>query len=96
MNLWFIYTKKLPHIYMCDSLFSGLEGSRTPVRKPIPCPSTSVVYRLTFPPQPEDKHPDCFSSFMIRPLTQSFASVVSYIVEAWVLMCRCTRSDCCN
>jgi len=33
---------------------------------------------------------------MIRPLAQSFANVVSYIVEAWILMCRCTRSDCCH
>ena len=43
MNLWFIYTKKLPHIYMCDSLFSGLEGSRTPVRKPLILDFTALL-----------------------------------------------------
>lgn len=75
---------------------SGLDESRTRVRRLIPCPSTRVVYPLTFPPPPGDKHPDGFSSFMIRPLTQSFANVVSHIVEAWILMCECTRSDCCN
>ena len=30
---------------------SGLDGSRTRVQKPIPCPSTSVVHALTFPPR---------------------------------------------
>nr|DAG33695.1 MAG TPA: hypothetical protein [Caudoviricetes sp.] len=33
---------------------------------------------------------------MIRPHAQSFACVVSHIVEAWVLKCECSRSDCCN
>ena len=75
---------------------SGLDGSRTRVRKPIPCPSTSVVYHLTFPLSPEDKHPDDFSSFMIRPHAQSFASVVSHRVEAGILKCECSRADCCN
>jgi len=66
---------------------SGLDGSRTRVQKPIPCPSTSVVYYLTFPPPHENKHPCGFSSFMIRPQVQSLACVVSHIVEAWVLKC---------
>ena len=75
---------------------SGLDGSRTRVRKPIPCPSTSVVYPLTFPLSPGAKHPGDFSSFMIRPHAQSFASVVSHIVEAGILKCECSRADCCN
>ena len=33
---------------------------------------------------------------MIRPTAQSFADVVSYIVEAWVPKCRCSGSDCCQ
>ena len=52
---------------------SGLDGSRTRVRNTIPCPSTSVVYYLTFPLPAENKHPAGFSSFMIRPYAQSFA-----------------------
>ena len=61
---------------------SGPEGSRTPVQKPIPCPSTSIVSYLTFPPLSGNRHPDSFSSFMIRPSVQSLADVVSYRVEA--------------
>nr|DAT97037.1 MAG TPA: hypothetical protein [Caudoviricetes sp.]DAU66879.1 MAG TPA: hypothetical protein [Caudoviricetes sp.] len=33
---------------------------------------------------------------MIRPHAQSLTCVVSHIVEAWVLKCECSRSDCCN
>ena len=76
--------------------FTGLDGSRTRVQKPIPCPSTSVVYSYTFPPPRRNKQPRDFSSFIIRPYAQSFAYVVSHIVEAWVLMCECTRSDYCQ
>ena len=76
--------------------FSGLDGSRTRVQKPIPCPSTSVVHNLTFPLQFRYEHRNCFSSFIIRPRVQSFARVVSHIVEAWVLKCECSRSDCCH
>ena len=72
--------------------FSGLDGSRTRVRNTIPCPSTSVVYYLTFPLPHDNKQPCGFSSFMIRPMAQSFANVVSHIVEAWVLKCECSRS----
>ena len=74
----------------------GPEGSRTPVRKPIPCSSTIIVDCLTFPPVHENQHPCTFSSFMIRPASQSFDTVVSYMFEAWVLKCRCFKSDCCN
>ena len=76
--------------------FSGLDGSRTRVRNTIPCPSTSVVYYLTFPLPHDNKQPCGFSSFMRRPMAQSFANVVSHIVEAWVLKCECSRSDCCH
>ena len=75
---------------------SGLDGSRTRVQKPIPCPSTSVGCHLTFPLPSGDRHPGGFSSFMIRPLAQSLANVVSHMVEAWVLKCECSRSDCCH
>ena len=75
-------------------LISGLDESRTRVRRKIPCPSTSVVYSLTFPPRTGNKHPERFSSFMIRPLSQSFDSVVSHIVEAGFLRCECPRADC--
>ena len=74
----------------------GPEGSRTPVRKPIPCSSTIIVDCLTFPPVHGNQHPCTFSSFMIRPASQSFDTVVSYMFEARVLKCRCFKSDCCN
>ena len=77
-------------------IISGLDGSRTRVQKPIPGPSTSVVCSFTFPPHISYKQDICFSSFMIRPLPQSFGNVVSYRVEAWVLKCRCSKSDCSN
>ena len=80
----FLYTTMLYRVF--DLLrFSGVDGSRTRVQKPIPCPSTSVVYYLTFPLPHDNKQPCGFSSFMIRPMAQSFANVVSHIVEAWVL-----------
>ena len=85
--------KKIMH---CMIFSSGPDGSRTRVRRKIPCPSTSVVYYFTFPPHSENKHPKCFSSFMIRPMPQSFGNVVSHIVEARVLKCECSKSDCCN
>ena len=71
---------------------SGLDGSRTRVQRPIPGPSTSVVYVLTFPPCISHKQDLHFSSFIIRPLPQSFGNVVSYKVETGFLICRCTKS----
>ena len=73
--------------------FYGPDGNRTRVQKPIPCSSTIIVRSLTFPPPDENEHPAGFSSFILRPHTQSFACVVSYKIDAWVLMCRSTRSD---
>ena len=61
-----------------------------------PFSSTIIVDCLTFPPVHENQHPCTFSSFMIRPASQSFDTVVSYMFEAWVLKCRCFKSDCCN
>ena len=58
--------------------------------------SPITVAVLTFPPQHAHRQAYCFSSFMIRPTAQSFADVVSYIVEAWVPKCRCSGSDCCQ
>ena len=75
---------------------SGPDGSRTRVRSPIPCTSTSLVYRLTFPPAAGDRHPTTFSSFMIRPHTQSLACVVSYLVDARFSKNRYKESDSCN
>lgn len=89
----FLYTTMLYRVF--DLLrFSGVDGSRTRVQKPIPCPSTSVVYSLTFPPRPGNKHPEHFSSFMLRPYAQSFAYVVSHMFEAGILRCECPRADC--
>ena len=82
--------------YLQGFLKSGAEGNRTPVRKPIPCSSTIIVSYLTFPPPPGKRHSDGFSSFIIRPYTQSFVYVVSHIVDARVLKCGCLKSDSCH
>ena len=73
--------------------FHGVDESRTRVRKPVHRPSTIIVYSLRFPRQPGNRHPDCFGSFMIRPRAQSFARVVSCMIDARVSACRCTESD---
>ena len=73
----------------CD----GVDESRTRVRKPVHRPSTIIVYSLRFPRQPGNRHPDCFGSFMIRPRAQSFARVVSRMIDARVSACGCTESD---
>ena len=72
---------------------SGPEGNRTPVRKSIPCSSTIIVCYFSFPPPSENRHPDGFSSFILRPQAQSFACVVSRIVDARFFMCGCTKAD---
>lgn len=97
------YTKKEPetadflnrNAYFRLFHLNGPDGNRTRVQKPIPCPSTSVVYCLTFPPRNLNKHNSRFSSFMIRPHTQSLVCVVSHVVEAWLPKRGCFRSDCC-
>ncbi len=87
------YAKK---IAIGDLFAYGADGSRTRVRNPIPCTSTSVVCCLTFPLPGESKHPPGFSSFMIRPHTQSFVCVVSYVVDARLLTHRYARADSCH
>ena len=92
---------KKPHKHwifqqLCGLPKSGAEGNRTPVRKSIPCSSTIIVLYLTFPLPSEKGHPDGFSSFIIRPYAQSFAYVVSHIVDARVLKCGCSKSDSCH
>ncbi len=77
------------------TIISGPEGNRTPVRKSIPCSSTIIVCYLPFPPPSESRHPDGFSSFILRPQAQSFACVVSCIVDARFSMCRCKEADNC-
>ena len=94
-----IYVKKEPETVDCSNQNSfrqnGPDGNRTRVQKSIPCSSTSVVYYFTFPPRNLNKHNSRFSSFMIRPHTQSLICVVSHVVEAWLLKRGCSRSDCC-
>ena len=57
------------------------DGSRTRVRSPFHRSSTSLAYRLTFPPALSGKHPNAFSSFILRPYTQSFVYVVSHLFD---------------
>ena len=75
---------------------NGIDGNRTRVQRPLHRTSTSVVFAFTFPPRHPQRHGCRFSSFIIRLYTQSLVYIVSYIVDAWVLMCRCTRSDNCH
>ena len=83
-------------LVFASASFSGPGGNRTRVQTGIPCTSTIIVHFFTFPPPDENEHPSGFSSFMIRPCTQSLMHVVSYIVDAWVLKCRCLKSDSCH
>ena len=57
-------------------LNNGAEGSRTPVRKPIHCTSTSLANCLTFPPSGLNQHNPDFSRLQYahshEPLTMSF------------------------
>lgn len=48
-----------------------------------------------FPPSDASRHAAEFSSFILRLYPQSFGYIVSYIVDARVLTCRCARSDSC-
>ena len=75
---------------------SGPDGSRTHVRKPIHCTSTIIVGQFGFPRMQEDRHSHIVGSFMIRPYAQSLTYVVSCIVDAQVLKCRCSKSDSCH
>ena len=58
--------------------------------------SPITVCLLTFPPSAAARQATDVSSFILRLYAQSFAYIVSYIVDARVLMCRCTRSDSCH
>lgn len=87
-------TKKEHGTLPCS--LNGPEGNRTPVRKPIPCSSTIIVCYLSFPPSSGSRHPDDFSSFIIRPPGQSLPGVVSYIVDARFSACRCAKADSCT
>ena len=78
---------------------SGVEGSRTPVQKPIPCPSTIIVrysgrtFSRLFPPGSDNEQSVPFGSFMVRPRGQSLARVVSHIVDARIPACECPGAD---
>ena len=74
-------------------LKNGVDESRTRVRKPVHRPSTIIVGSLRFPPPHGNRHPYGFGSFILRPHAQSFACVVSCMLDAWVPKCRCFRSD---
>jgi len=72
---------------------SGVDESRTRVRKPVHRPSTIVVCCLGFPPPPGSRRSDGFGSFMLRPRAQSFARVVSCMIDARITRCRCLVAD---
>ena len=74
-------------------LESGLGGNRTRVQKPIPCTSTIIVRSFSFPLPHGNEHPCGFSSFMVRLAAQSFAVIVSHIVDARSLRCECPGAD---
>ena len=79
-----------------ELMISGLEGSRTPVQKPIQCPSTIIdgfSGSLPFPPPTENSQSIGFSSFMIRPRGQSLPRVVSRFHNAGAAGCGCPPDD---
>ncbi len=85
------YKNKKAHKYGLSK--DGVEGSRTPVQKPIHRPSTIVVRRLGFPLSYGGARSYDFGSFMIRPYTQSFAYVVSCLFDAGIRSDRYIRAD---
>ena len=102
------HTKNIPkHRYFCDWTavrFCRFKWSR---RESNPCPKNYPMYfyRLSwlfrasaalFLSMQANQRPCIVGSFIIRPHTQSLVCVVSYIIDAWVLMCRCTKSDSCH
>lgn len=98
--LFFRYTRQNIFLYMTISYaefvlmrFSGPGGNRTRVQKPIPCTSTIIVRSFTFPLPYGNEHPYGFSSFIIRLSTQSFADIVSHIVDARYLRCGSPGAD---
>ena len=72
---------------------SGPGGNRTRVQKSVPCTSTIIVRSFRFPLPHGNEHPCGVSSFMIRPVAQSFASVVSHMFDAGFPTCECIGSD---
>ncbi len=80
-------------------LFDGVDGSRTRVQKPIPCPSTIIVRYLgrafpgLFPPEAGNEQPAPFGSFILRPCAQSLTHVVSHMVDARIPRCECPGAD---
>ena len=67
---------------MRDSFVYGVEGSRTPVQKPVHRPSTIIVHLLRFPPPDSDRRLSGFGSFILRTYAQSFAYAVSCLFDA--------------
>ena len=59
-------------------------------------PLQSVILLSPFPQFIASRHALNLSSFMIRLHPQSLGCIVSYIVDARVLTCRCVRSDSCH
>lgn len=88
--------KKMPENKHFQALLNGADGIWTRVQKPIPCSSTIIVCSLTFPPSAGSRHPADFSSFILRPYRQSLLHVVSYIIDARFLTCRCAKADSCT
>lgn len=72
---------------------NGVDGSRTRVQRLIPCPSTIIDGFLVFPRKDGSHHPSIFGSFILRPGTQSFVTVVSCKDDALTPACRCTGKD---
>ena len=72
-------SRKPPFLLM---FFSGVDGSRTRVQKPIRRPSTIIVHLLGFPLPDSDRRLSGFGSFMIRTYAQSIAYAVSHLFDA--------------
>lgn len=87
--------------FFLDFSNHGVDGSRTRVQKPIPCPSTIIVCCFAAAHQAgcnschrlANRLPGRNSSFIIRPRGQSLPHVVSHKVDARTPKCGCSGPD---
>ena len=86
---------EVPKPFKIKDFLMDLRGIEPLSESPSIAVSPITVVSLSFPPLHARRQAYSFSSFMIRPHTQSLAYVVSCMIDAWVTGCRCPASDSC-
>jgi len=90
MNLTLHTKKEVPH----GTSFQWTWRESNPRPKASPSEHLpSQPFLLEFPRQSGERPPQCFGSFILRPLPQSFGSVVSYDHDAGIREHRYNRAD---